>query len=100
MIVFIISGLRNRCKIYSVAEEDEEDFEDSADEYKPSESSESENDDEVMCSSDDEPPVQHNVQRSVKKTLPNSKTRFSTRHQNDFIFESDKYFGQTNRKVM
>lgn len=96
--------MRNRCKDYSDFNEDEEDFEDSSDEYKPleSSSSESEIEEETMniSLSDDEAATKtHNVQRCVKKSLQSIKTRFPTRHQDDFVFESDKYFGQANRKV-
>lgn len=99
-----ILGVRKRCKddIEEEDDDDFEDFEDSADEYEPSESSESENEyEEKNCSSSDDESniVTKRVLPSVQKTLQRRSTRNSTRHQDDLIFESDKYFGHTNRKV-
>ncbi len=101
--------MRKRCK--DDDDDDEEvnkefvDFEDSGDEYEPEESSsESENDDTDVvnnsCSSEDESQsIKQNVKMIPKLPPGGRKTRFSLRQQQDFVFESDKYFGHTNRKV-
>lgn len=93
--------MRKRCKDDD-EDEDFVDFEDSGDDYRPSESSDSDVDMDIEANSPDSSEDESNVNklesRIVLKALPNRRSRFSTRQQ-DFVFESDKYFGHTNRKV-
>lgn len=84
--------MRRKCKDDYEEEEEGEDFEDSSDEYKPLESSDSED----SSSSDDE--AKH-CQANIPKVVQGRRTRYATRNQQELIFESDKYFGHTNRKV-
>lgn len=106
----MVSGLRKRCKEVEEPEEEFLDFEDdSADDYQPSESSESEDDvdvkdktameDESDDESEDETKIAKHRAKPVVQTLPVRRTRFSARQQQNLIFESDKYFGYTNRKA-
>lgn len=89
--------MKKRCK--SDDDEDEEDFndfEDSGDDYHPLEPSEGES---ASSSSEDESNVVKVEAKPVPRTPSSRRTRFSTRQQQDLVFESDKYFGHTNRKV-
>lgn len=94
--------MRKRCKEDDEDEDEFLDFEDSGDDYQPSESSESDVNvkENSSCSSDDESNViKIDARKPVRKTLQSRKTRFATRQQQKLVFESDKYFGHTNRKV-
>lgn len=93
--------MRKRCKEDDEDEDNFVDFEDSGDDYQPTESSESEDDIKMnsSSSSEDESKVIKIEARPVQKALQSRKTRFATRQQQELVFESDKYFGHTNRKV-
>lgn len=90
--------MRKRCKDHDEDEDELLDFEDSADDYEPSDS-EVDVDSVSSSSSEDENVIQPTAKPAALKTLPDRRTRFSTRQQQDLVFESDKYFSHTNRKV-